>query len=141
MLAGRHKLMPDLRRQSRKSEPNLQVMAITGISRTPTVDLGEVMMKHSRMIRNGMLAGVAALALAPAAYGQAVAGSAEAAANQPGTPAAESAPQPAAVAQTDQAPATPVQTAQVAATAPQARPAGQIVVTGVRQPYIGSIPI
>jgi iron complex outermembrane receptor protein len=67
-----------------------------------------------RMYRNGMLAGVAAIAFAPAAYGQT--------ADQ-----GQSKTEPVQVAQADQPP-QPVATT----------PAGKIVITGVRQPYLGT---
>jgi iron complex outermembrane receptor protein len=90
-----------------------------------------MMMKHTRMFRNGMLAGVATLAFAPAAYAQT--------ADQ-----VPSKTEPVQTTQGNQPPANPVEAAQAAQTATtttQSTPSGAVVITGIRQPYRGDIPL
>jgi iron complex outermembrane receptor protein len=83
------------------------------------------------MFRYGMLAGVATVAFAPAAYAQ----------------TADQVPpktEPVQAAQANQPPANPVdaaQAAQKATTTTQTTPAGQIVITGIRQQYRGDVPL
>jgi iron complex outermembrane receptor protein len=91
-------------------------------------------MKPSRNFRNAMLSGAASLAIMSPAYAKA----APEAANQSSSGEATQAAVPPAQ------PANPVEAAQVeqtAATTTQTTPAGRIVITGIRQPYRGDIPL
>lgn len=87
-------------------------------------------MLRARYFRTFVLSSVAGFATAPAFAQTQMASHSDATAK------------PIEIAQAAQTPANPVQAAQTAAaTTTRTTPTGQIVVTGFRQPYIGSIPI
>ena len=93
--------------------------------------IGGSVMKPSRIFRIAMLSGTAALALAAPAYAQTAA---EATNQSPSGETAQAAAKPANAVEAAQA-------AQTATTSTQTTPAGQIVVTGIRQQYRGDVPL
>jgi iron complex outermembrane receptor protein len=91
-------------------------------------------MKHARILRNAMLSSAASLALASPAYARAAAKVTHEGANgQPTQATAKEAAQPTnsvSTAQADQ----PVRST-------EAKASGEVIIRGVRQPYIGAIPL